>query len=53
MSSPMSGSPTPVITLIASVVWMEPIVAQRTPSTPPSAHDGTIPGGGGSGYKHL
>ena len=39
----------PVSTLIASVAWIDPMVAQRTPSTPPSAHDGTMPGGGGSG----
>ena len=29
--------------------WMDPMAAQRTPSTPPSAQDGTKPGGGGSG----
>ena len=28
---------------------IEPIEAHRTPSTPPSAHEGTMPGGGGSG----
>ena len=39
----------PVISLIASVTMIEPIDAQSTPSTPPSAQDGTIPGGGGSG----
>ena len=39
----------PVISLIASVTMIEPIDAQSTPSTPPSAHDGTMPGGGGSG----
>ena len=39
----------PVISLIASVTMIEPIEAHRTPSTPPSAHDGTMPGGGGSG----
>ena len=49
MSEPISGSPVPVITLIASVVWIEPIDAHRTPRTPPSAQLGTIPGGGGSG----
>ena len=32
--------------------WIEPIDAHSTPSTPPSAHDGTMPGGGGSGYRH-
>ena len=46
----MSGSPIPVINLIASVTWIEPIDAQSTPSTPPSAQLGTMPGGGGSGY---
>ena len=49
MSEPTSGSPMPVSTLIASVAWIEPIEAHSTPSTPPSAHDGTMPGGGGSG----
>ena len=39
----------PVISLIASFTMIEPIDAQSTPSTPPSAHDGTMPGGGGSG----
>ena len=39
------------MTLIASVVWIEPIDAQSTPNTPPSAQLGTIPGGGGSGYR--
>ena len=35
-----------------SVAWTEPIAAQSTPSTPPSAHDGTAPGGGGVGNTH-
>ena len=39
----------PVMTLIASLTWMDPMEAHSTPSTPPSAHDGTMPGGGGSG----
>ena len=39
----------PVISLIASFTMIEPIDAHSTPSTPPSAHEGTIPGGGGSG----
>lgn len=34
---------------MASLTWMEPIDAQSTPSTPPSAQEGTMPGGGGSG----
>lgn len=34
---------------MASVTWMEPTDAQSTPSTPPSAQEGTMPGGGGSG----
>src|SRR6266536_252432 len=49
MSRPTSGSPVPVSSLIASVTWIEPMLAQSTPSTPPSAQDGTMPGGGGSG----
>jgi hypothetical protein len=49
MSEPTSGSPMPVSSLTASVVWIEPIEAHRTPSTPPSAQLGTMPGGGGSG----
>ena len=48
-SEPMAGSPAPVISLMASLTWMEPIEAHSTPSTPPSAHEGTMPGGGGSG----
>ena len=39
----------PVSSLIASVTWIEPIDAHSTPSTPPSAQEGTMPGGGGSG----
>ena len=49
MSRPSSGSPMPVISLTASVTMIEPIEAQSTPSTPPSAQLGTMPGGGGSG----
>ena len=41
----------PVSSLMASLTWMEPIDAHSTPSTPPSAQDGTMPGGGGSGYR--
>jgi hypothetical protein len=51
MSRPTSGSPIPASSLIASLTWIEPMDAQSTPSTPPSAQDGTIPGGGGSGYR--
>ena len=51
MSRPSRVSPMPVMSLIASLTWIEPIDAHRTPSTPPSAHEGTIPGGGGSGYR--
>ena len=51
MSEPTSGSPMPVISLIASLTWIEPMDAHSTPSTPPSAHEGTMPGGGGSGYR--
>ena len=39
----------PVMSLIASVTMTDPIDAQSTPSTPPSAQEGTIPGGGGTG----
>src|SRR5215207_2294177 len=51
INRPSSVSPTPVMSLIASVTMTEPIEAHSTPSTPPSAHDGTMPGGGGSGYR--
>ena len=33
------------------VTWIDPMDAHRTPSTPPSAQLGTMPGGGGSGYR--
>jgi hypothetical protein len=46
---PASVSPNPVSSLIASVACNVPITPGSTPSTPPSAHDGTSPGGGGSG----
>ena len=36
---------------MASLACTEPTVAQSTPSTPPSAQEGTMPGGGGSGYR--
>ena len=49
MRRPTSGSPMPVMSLIASLTWIAPIDAQSTPSTPPSAQLGTMPGGGGSG----
>ena len=39
----------PMMSLIASVTITAPIEAQSTPSTPPSAQLGTMPGGGGSG----
>ena len=39
----------PVMSLIASVPITDAIEAHRIPSTPPSAQDGTEPGGGGSG----
>ena len=41
----------PVISLMASVPITDAIDAHRMPSTPPSAQDGTMPGGGGSGYR--
>ena len=43
----MSGSPAPVISLIVSSAWSDPITPGSTPSTPPSAQFGTRPGGGG------
>ena len=46
------GFPVPHWTVMgASVAWMTPINPGRIPSTPPSAQEGTNPGGGGSGYK--
>ena len=51
-SRPSSGSPTPSSSLTISVTCTDPIAAHSTPSTPPSAHDGTAPGGGGSGKTH-
>ena len=30
----------------------EPTIPGSTPSTPPSSHDGTAPGGGGSANRH-
>ena len=47
-SRPISGSPMPRMSLIASVAWITPISPGSTPSTPPSAQLGTSPGGGGS-----
>ncbi|CFS55367.1 Uncharacterised protein [Mycobacterium tuberculosis] len=40
-----------MISLIASVPITDATEAQIMPSTPPSAQDGTMPGGGGSGYR--
>ena len=42
-------SRAPTSSLIASVDCTDPMAAQSTPSTPPSAQLGTEPGGGGSG----
>ena len=39
----------PVMSLMASVPITAAIEAHSTPSTPPSAQDGTVPAGGGSG----
>ncbi len=39
----------PRISFRTSVAWIEPMVPQRAPSTPASAQEGTIPGGGGVG----
>ena len=46
---PTSGSPMPRISLMVSMAWIEPTMPGSTPNTPPSAHEGTRPGGGGSG----
>ena len=51
-SRPSSVSPSPVISLIASVAWIAPITPGSTPNTPPSAQLGTVPGGGGDGNRH-
>ncbi len=45
----MSGSPTPVSSLIASSAWIEPTTPAVAPSTPASRHDGTEPAGGSVG----
>ena len=39
----------PMISLIASMACITPMIPGSTPSTPPSAQLGTMPGGGGSG----
>ena len=46
---PYSGSPIPVSSLSVSVAWISATRPGSTPSTPPSAQEGTAPGGGGSG----
>src|SRR5882724_11529313 len=43
---PMRLSPRPRISLMVSIAWMEPTIPGRTPRTPPSAQQGTRPGGG-------
>ncbi len=48
-SRPMRGSPMPTRSFTVSLAWMSPTMPGRMPSTPPSAHVGTAPGGGGSG----
>ncbi len=48
---PLRVLPCFITILTVSVAWMSPIIPGKIPSTPPSAQDGTIPGGGGSGYK--
>ena len=50
-SRPISESPAPRISLITSFACSAPMIPGSTPSTPPSAQDGTSPGGGGSGNK--
>src|ERR1043166_746321 len=49
---PISSLPLPRMSLTASLAWMLPMVAQMTPSTPPSAQLGTSPGGGGLGEQN-
>src|SRR5947209_2897345 len=46
---PTRFSPQPRISLMVSIAWIEPTIPGRTPRTPPSAQEGTSPGGGGSG----
>src|SRR2546425_3127867 len=50
---PMSVSPLPRRSLIVSIAWIDPTMPGSTPSTPPSAHDGTRPGGGGRGARRA
>ena len=50
-SRPISGSPCPRISFIASTAWMQPTIPGSTPSTPASAQFGTAPGGGGAGKR--
>lgn len=38
-----------VMSLMASVAWRVPMMPGRMPRTPPSAQEGTRPGGGGCG----
>ena len=38
---PISGSPSPTMSLIASTASTEPIAPTVAPRTPPTAHDGT------------
>ena len=45
---PINGSPNPTISLIASSACSDPMIPGSTPRTPPSAHEGTRSGGGGS-----
>src|SRR5438034_5561877 len=48
---PISVSSFPSSSLSVSIAWIEPMIPGRTPSTPPSAQDGTSPGGGGWEYR--
>lgn len=48
-SVPMRGVGSPVMSLVASVAMMEPMVPQSDPSTPPAAQVGTESAGGISG----
>src|SRR5439155_20739138 len=50
-SRPISGSPIPSASLIASLACREPITPGSTPSTPPSAQLGASSGGGGCGNR--
>src|SRR6266571_4542217 len=41
-SRPIKLSPRPRMSLIVSIAWIEPTIPGKTPSTPPSAQNGTV-----------